>query len=315
MGDAMRVVRDLGDGVEVVDAPEPPAEGALIAVQSAGICGSDFGYLAAGSRFVLGHELAGLDESGRAFAVEPSFGCGTCELCTSGHYNLCPTALGSVPGLTRDGGMADFVCVPDEKLVSLPDGLDVRDAALVEPTAVAWHGLHRGGVSAEMSVAVVGGGAIGLLAVAVAAAMGAPDVALRARYGFQREAGERLGATEPGGKYDVVVEAAGAPAAVAEAIELCAPGGTVVVLGVHAEPLTLPFLDAFVKEVKLVPAMAYCRGVHGRDVEKSALMLADRPEIVATLVTHRFGLDDAPEAFRVAGARGASGAIKVMVHP
>ena len=98
-------------------------------------------------------------------------------------------------------------------------------------------------------------------------------------------------------------------------MELVRPGGTVVYTGVFgSELLPLPFLPAFLKEAAAVPSMAYCRHDAGRDVDDAAAMLAAHPEIVDTLVTHRFVLEDAAEAFRVAADR-AAGAIKVIVEP
>ena len=209
------------------------------------------------------------------------------------------------------------MAAPPSSLVPLPPGLAVRNASLVEPAGVAWHAVWVGGIGPDVEVAIVGGGAIGLLVAAAARSMGA-SVALAARHPHQVEAGERLGAVPIGvneREYDVVVEAAGTPSALARAVELVRPGGTVVYTGVFgSEVLPLPFLPAFLKEAVAVPSMAYCRHDGGRDVEHAAAMLAAQPEIVDILVTHRFALGDAPEAFRVAADRSA-GAIKVIVEP
>jgi 2-desacetyl-2-hydroxyethyl bacteriochlorophyllide A dehydrogenase len=334
----MRTVRDAGTsadgtgvGVRVIDTPTPePAgdEGVLVKVHAASICGSDLAYLAAGSTVVLGHEIAGTEADGGApVAIEGMTGCGTCELCRRGRFNVCRTATSRVLGLTYDGGMADYTLAPRRSVVPLPAELDLDSASLVEPTAVAWHGLHLGGVGPGSRVAVIGGGGIGLLAVAGAVGRGASNVALAARHDAQRAAGEKLGAVPVAdgerAAYDVVVEAAGSADAVARSIALAAPGGVVVVLGTHMAPLTLPFLEAFVKEVRIVPAMAYCRASgssgdgdahEGRDMVEAAALLAREPHIASTVITHRFPLDDAAEAFRVAADRG-SGAIKVVLHP
>ena len=103
-------------------------------------------------------------------------------------------------------------------------------------------------------VAVVGGGAIGLMAVAAARAMGAEEVALEARYPHQIELGERLGATQPTGLYDVVIEAAGSESALHRAAELAAPGGAMGVLGVFPPEVQWPQMLCFMKEVRSVPA-------------------------------------------------------------
>jgi 2-desacetyl-2-hydroxyethyl bacteriochlorophyllide A dehydrogenase len=309
----MKAVRGAGDGVDVVEVDEPTGPGELLTVRSASICGSDFMYLRAGSRYVIGHELAGVTEAGDAVAVEAIFGCMACGLCRSGRYNLCSMIAETGLGFSVDGGMSERFRVPAARLVPLPPGLAIRDASLVEPAAVSWHGVRLGGVDGNSRVGVVGGGAVGLLAVAAARAFGAEDVGLEARHRNQEEAGERLGATPASGLYDVVIEAAGSLNAVARAVELAAPGGTVVVLGVHLAGFELPFLPFFTKEVRVVPSIAYSGDGPTRDVDHAAAMLASNPEIAATLITHRFGLDEAQEAFRVADSR--EGAIKVVVEP
>jgi 2-desacetyl-2-hydroxyethyl bacteriochlorophyllide A dehydrogenase len=309
----MRAVRSTGEGVEVVDVDEPEGPGELLTMRTASICGSDFGYIAMGSRFVLGHELAGVTADGREVAVEAAFGCMACERCRRGDYNLCARIAETGLGHAVDGGMSHWFRAPAERLVDLPPRLDLADASLVEPASVAWHGLRSGNVGPGTRVAVVGGGAIGLLAVAGARAMGAPEVALEARHDSQIAAGERLGATTTdAGLYDVVVEAAGSPSALGRAVDLAASGGCVVLIGVHASGFEPPFLPLLLKEVRLVPAIAYGRHAHGHDMPEAAAMLAADPEIAAALVTHRFPLEEAPRAFAAAADR-AAGAIKVVI--
>ena len=92
-----------------------------------------------GSQFLLGHELAGTTEDGRAVAIEAIFGCGECDLCLEGRYNLCATTGTTALGVMADGGMSEWFRAPARSLIDLPDGLAVADACLVEPTAVAWH--------------------------------------------------------------------------------------------------------------------------------------------------------------------------------
>src|SRR5206468_872405 len=158
---------------------------------------------------LLGHELAGVRADGTAVVVEALYGCGTCEQCQRGTYNLCPTHSQRALGVTVDGGMTEHYRVPAERLVPLPSGLDVRDACLAEPAAVSWHALNLGGTGPGTRVAIVGAGALGLLAAAGARRMGAEVVAIEARHPHQREAAERVGATVgTDGDYDVVIEAA-----------------------------------------------------------------------------------------------------------
>ena len=116
------------------------------------------------------------------------------------------------------------------------------------------------------------------------------------------------------GLYDVVVEAAGTPASLARCGELVAPGGTIVVLGVHFGPVQLNWMPLFHREARLIPSLGYCAHEGGREMEDAASMLADDPEIARTLITHRFPIEDAEEAFRVASDK-TLGAIRVVIEP
>ena len=311
----MKAVRGAEGGVDVVDVEEPPGSGEVLTMRSTSVCASDLTYIRFGSRKILGHELAGVRADGTAVVVEALYGCMECEQCRRGTYNLCPTHAQRALGVTADGGMAEQFRAPPARLVTVPAGLDVRDASLVEPASVSWHALRLAETGTETRVAIVGAGALGLLAAAGARRMGAEDVALEARHPHQRDAGERLGArigTEGG--YDVVVEAAGTNESLARAIELVAPGGTVVVLGVHLGTVEVSWMPLFHREARIIPSLGYCRHEGGREMEDAAAMLADEPEIVRTLITHRFPLEDSAEAFRVAGDK-ASGAIRVVIEP
>jgi threonine dehydrogenase-like Zn-dependent dehydrogenase len=95
---------------------------------------------------------------------------------------------------------------------------------------------------------------------------------------------------------------------------LVAPGGTIVVLGVHFGPVQLDWMPLFHREARLIPSLGYCAHQGGREMSDAALMLADDPEIARTLITHRFPIEDAVEAFRVASDK-AAGAIRVVIEP
>jgi threonine dehydrogenase-like Zn-dependent dehydrogenase len=221
----MRAVKGNRDGVvHVLDVDEPTGGGVLLDVSSVSICGSDFGYLAAGSTHIIGHEVIGWTPDGRAAAVEAIFGCGRCDQCDLGAYNRCRSVGERVPGLTIDGGMAERFAVPAASLVPLPKGLAPANGSLVETAGVAWHGVRTGEVGPGQRVAVVGGGALGLLSISAALARGAEEVGLEARHVHQRGAGERLGATAVRDEYDVVVLAAATDTAARRAVEVARPG-------------------------------------------------------------------------------------------
>jgi 2-desacetyl-2-hydroxyethyl bacteriochlorophyllide A dehydrogenase len=308
----MRAVRGHEGQPKLIDIDEPPGHGETITMAVAGICASDLNYLAMGTQRILGHELAGVRADGTPVSVEGQFGCGECSYCLEGRNNLCHQSTKMALGIMQDGGMVEQFRVPSHKLIELPKGLDVTSASLVEPASVAWHGVRLGGTSAQTRVAVVGGGSIGQLAAAGAQNQGAAEVALEARHAHQHEIRERLGVGEPEGRYDVVIEAAGSASSIQRCVELAKPGATIVVLGVVSGPLDIPFGSLLTKELKLVASMGYCGHAGQREMRLAAEMLAARPEIADSLITHRFPLEDAAEAFRVAADR-KSGAIKVVI--
>jgi 2-desacetyl-2-hydroxyethyl bacteriochlorophyllide A dehydrogenase len=311
----VRGVCNTERGIEVVDLPEPSGDGVRVAIRSAGICGSDLHMIGFGPiPFPLGHELGGVLDDGTPVAIDPNDPCGTCDQCREGHRHRCREMARRARGTGTAGGMADAIVVAESQLVPCPEGLGARDACLVEPLGVAVHGIRLAEPAPGARVGVVGGGTIGLAAVAAARAT-AGDVALAARYDHQRDAGERLGARSGlEGEYDVVVECAGTDAALATAVEHCRPGGVVLFLSTHWVPVTLPGIPALMKELGFRWAITY--GTHDgrRDLDDAAALVAANARIGEVLVTHRFPLDDAAEAFRVAADRG-SGAIKVVLEP
>ncbi|WP_018637709.1 zinc-dependent alcohol dehydrogenase [Parafrankia elaeagni] len=313
----MKAVRGHEGRPVVIDVDDVPGwdDGELLDMAAAGICASDLSYLRYGTTFVLGHELAGRRADGTPVLVEGLFGCGQCDLCREGRNNLCGQTTGMALGMKRDGGMVEQFRVPAHKVLEVPAGLEVANASLAEPAAVSWHGVRLGGAAPGRAVAVVGGGSIGQLAAAAAQTQGADEVVLVARYPHQHEIRERLGVGEPaeGALYDVVIEAAGSPSALQRSIELLKPGGTIALLGVYFDGMDLPHSALRGKEATLVVSMGYCGHAGRREMLQAAQMLAARPEIPDALITHRFPLVDAAEAFRVASDRG-SGAVKVVVE-
>ena len=313
----MRAVRFVEEGeIRVVEVPPPPAQGVRVRMRTAGICGSDLHAIEVSAigpvRVTLGHELAGVTDDGTPVAVEPLAPCGACGPCLRGEYNLCALGPGMIYGIGRDGGMADEFWVPARALVPLPSGVALRDASLVEPLAVVVYALRQSGLRADQRVAVVGGGTIGLCAVAAARARGS-EVALVARHDAQRAAGERLGASEARGEYDVVIEAAGTESALARAVELAKPGASISIPGIYWGPVAMPGFAMCLKEISLCPALLYARHAGGRDIDAAAALLAATPELPRAVITHRFPLDAAHEAFATAASR-ASGAIKVVLE-
>ncbi|MBT4521399.1 MAG: alcohol dehydrogenase catalytic domain-containing protein, partial [Halieaceae bacterium] len=139
-------------------------------VRSAGICGSDL-HMVDGDfpiQGTLGHEVGGLLADGRAVALEPISPCGHCDFCVQGDYGMCRHGGASmVHGIGLDGGMAEEILVPERCIVPLPNNVRVEDACLVEPLAVAAHGIRRLPISGNSRIAIVGAGPVGLCAAAL----------------------------------------------------------------------------------------------------------------------------------------------------
>jgi threonine dehydrogenase-like Zn-dependent dehydrogenase len=168
-------------------------------------------------------------------------------------------------------------------------------------------------VRPEERFLVVGGGSMGLLAAAAAQHQGL-DVDVDTRHEHQLAAAERLGFGGPDGAYDVVLDAAGTESSLARSAEAARPGGRIVSLGVYMTTMPVPGVVSLTKELSYLNSIAYGRHDGVREVEEVASMLAQKPEIAQTVITHRYPIEDAPEAFRAAAARNA-GAIKVVIEP
>ena len=314
----MKAVRFVTGEVALVDVGAPSQENELVDVEvvAAGICGSDLHLGPTGALTVtIGHEIAGRTPDGTFVAIEPIVGCGSCELCAAGRYNLCRHAMATMIGIARDGGMAERVAVSPRSLIVLPDGVRPMDACLIEPLAVTVHGLRLAGVSTADRVGIVGGGTIGLCAGVAAQEHASATVDIETRYDHQLDAAESLGLNPAlEGRYDIMVDAAGTPSAIARCVEFLRPGGVLLALSLHYPTLALPFMASMLKEIRVVTSVTYASDGGTRDVDVAAMILARRSEMPESLITHRFPLSEAVDAFRTANERPGS-AIKVVISP
>jgi threonine dehydrogenase-like Zn-dependent dehydrogenase len=322
----MKAVRIIDGKPAVVDQPAPSvapdSDDVRIAVAAVGICGSDLHLIDSGlaEGRVLGHEVSGRLPDGTAVAIEPFRSCGRCLPCTAGDRHRC--ADGSdIIGIVSDGGMAEFLTVPRAALVALPNGVEVGDASLVENLAVGVHAMNRARLQHRDRVAVVGAGPIGL-ATAAALVRSGFEVAIGARHDHQRVAAEMVGATVmddasagAGGAdgFDVVFDAVGTTASLKESVRRVVHGGRICVVGSFWDPVELD-IGILMQEAELIPAMMYGRTPTGREIDGAAALLAELPQLGDAMITHRFPLDGATEAFAAARDRSA-GAIKVIFEP
>ncbi|HEX9106629.1 MAG TPA: alcohol dehydrogenase catalytic domain-containing protein [Longimicrobiales bacterium] len=336
----MRVARVHGPhDLRLHDEPLPtPGPGeALVRVTAVGICGSDLHWLAEGgigadritTPFVLGHECAGVIESGaragQHVAIDPAITCGHCEYCERGLANLCQRLrfAGHTP---TDGAMQEFLAWPERFLVPLPDSLSDAEGALLEPLGVAMYAVELGGVRPGMSVAVAGCGPIGLCLLDVAREAGATLLLATELPGLPHRAGaaEARGATvfaggdghevdelleATGGRgVDVAFEAAGDPEAVDAAVAAVKPGGRVVIVGIPCED-RISFTASVARRKDLRLHIAH-RMMH---TYPGAIALVRSGRVhVADLVSHRFPLERIGDAFEVGHRREG---LKVLIEP
>ena len=264
--------------------PVPGPGDVLVKVEACGICGTDrhlfHGEFPARPPVILGHEFTGIVEAagaevtgfrpGMRITGDPNISCGRCPECQRGRVNLCRNL--EAIGIHRDGGFADYVCIPETQAFALPDALDPLHGAFCEPLACCIHGIDMAEIKTGYSVVVLGGGVIGLLAVQLARLAGATRVVLVTRNADKRRIARELGATAtidpssgdvieliagasgllPGGA-DVVIECAGVAETVEQSFRLARPGGTVVILGVMAqgEKVAVEPFDILFRELKV----------------------------------------------------------------
>ncbi len=320
----MRAVTSRDGRVELIEVDEPATGTAsqdpanddqlVLDVTSAGICASDLHLVELGvSGVVLGHEFGGFLPDGTLVAVRPTGSCGSCAPCTTSRPQLCRDATGRMYGTVLDGGLAERVLIERDRVVPLAKTVDPRDAALVEPIAVAVHGVNRAGITAGTRVLVIGGGSIGLFTTAVLRHRGA-QVDMVARHPHQREAAQALGASlDVERDYDVVIDAVSTQASTDEAIRLCQTGGTLVELGMFWQPVSFGN-QLLLKEISVVPSIFYAHDHDRHDFVDAADLLAQHPDLSEIVVTHRYRLEHAVDAFATAADR-AAGAIKVHLSP
>lgn len=316
-----------GPEIKVEEAPEPVAGSGEIrvAVQAAGVCGTDLhaahGKLPVPSLpVIMGHEGAGIIDAvgegvtdfevGDRVLLLPSETCGTCPACEAGHLGLCPGA--QIFGMARDGTFAEKIAAPSSCALALPDGIPFEHGAiLADAVATAYHAVStRAGISGGETVAIIGCGGVGHHAILLARLLGAKTiVAVDASAGALRRA-EEAGAdvvidassetarkeirrAAGGGGPEIVIEYAGRKKSVELAIGSVARGGRVIVGGVGMESPELGPLVSFVgKEIGVMGSMGYTRA----ELQQVVSLAAEGKLDLSGSITGRYPLADAAKA-------------------
>jgi L-iditol 2-dehydrogenase len=304
--------------IERVPHPGKPGPGeVLLRVTATGICGSDLhtfadariGDVVLKSPLVLGHEFAGVIESvgsgvedlraGMRVAVDPAHPCHRCDLCERGHPNLCRRLhfCGLYPD---DGSLREFMIVPARTCFHVPDAMDDESAAMLEPLGVALHAADLAKIRLGDRVAILGAGSIGLLLVQTVKLAGAGEIFVRDPLPWRVRLAARFGAKPLAvrAEVDVAIEAAWGGEAIQQAMELTRPGGRVVLVGIPSEDrCVFPHSTARRKGLTVV----FSRRM--KHTYPRAIRLVESGKVdVRPLITHRFPLKNAAEAFALNAA-------------
>ncbi|KAM6979813.1 sorbitol dehydrogenase [Aplochiton taeniatus] len=317
-------------------------EHVLLQMHSVGICGSDVHYWQHGrigdfvvtKPMVLGHEAAGRVvkvgsavkhlKPGDRVAVEPGVPREMDEFFKSGHYNLSPTIFFCATP-PDDGNLCRYYKHSANFCYKLPDNVTFEEGALIEPLSVGIHACRRAGVTLGSTVLVCGAGPIGLVCLLVAKAMGASKVVITDLSADRLSMAKELGAdfqltvrredqpVDLARKVEAMLEAqphitiecSGVESSVQTAIYATGPGGVVVLVGMGSEMTTVPLLNAAIREVDIRGVFRYCN-----TWPMAIAMIASGKVNVKPLVTHRFRMEEAAQAFET--TRQGQG-VKVML--
>lgn len=319
--------------VETLPDPTPGHGEVVVRVGRCGICGSDLHMTedpaygkAAGD--VLGHEFAGevvaLGRGAEGLAIGdlvsviPLQSCGACASCRAGEVAWCDHF-----GL-QGGGYAEYALTRPNQCVRLPQSASLADGAIIEPLAVALHGVNMAGLKPGDKVLVLGAGPIGLAVAFWARRHGAAAVVVQdiARHqedralamgatGFAVDPADPLGSAERalGGKADVVFECVGRPGLIAQAVGQVRNRGTILLLGLCTKPDTFNSFAMLSKEVRLITSAFFTRGEYEAALDA---LCADAFE-PRLLVTGTVSLDEAPARFEA--LRHRTHDCKVLIAP
>ncbi len=314
---------------------EPPpvlSEGEeLLHIKAVGICGSDIHWYTTSGigddqlnhPLILGHEFAGITSSGLRVAVDPAIPCRNCEQCQSDNPNLCEQVIFAGHG-SIDGALCQQKAWSAQNLFPIPDSLTYADAAMLEPLGVAIHSLDLAHLKTGMTVGIYGCGPIGLLILQLARLSGAKTIIATDKRIHRLEAAKALGATKTilaeGGLelseimaatakrgVDIAFEVAGENEAVDLAIASVIPGGKVILVGIPANNQTSFVASVARRKGLTIKMVRRMKNAYPRAITLVTSKLID----VKSLVSHRFPLEKANEAFQLAERRDG---LKIMIE-
>ena len=332
--------------MELREVPDPVVEkdtDVLLKVEKVGVCGSDVHYYETGRigsqvvrfPFIVGHECAATVADvgagvtrvkvGQAVVVEPAVSCHTCEQCRQGRENTCFNLrfLGT-PG-QGDGCLCEYLVMPEECCLPTDGRISVEQGVLCEPLAIAVYAVKQSRLPEDADVAMLGAGPIGLSCMVSAKAEGVRACYLTEKIEERVETARKGGATWVGNPLkedvvaavlerqplgmDVVYECAGQQETIDQAIELLKPGGKLMLIGIPREDRVSFSIDKMRrKEITIVNVRR-----QNRCTQAAIDLLASGKGDVDFMVTHRFGMEQAKDAFELV-ADYRDGVVKAMIE-
>jgi L-iditol 2-dehydrogenase len=313
----------------------PSEDEVLLRVLAVGLCGSDahwfregaIGDAVLGDGLVPGHEFSAVIESGprvgQRVAVDPAIPCQECEHCAAGRPNVCLNLRFAGHGI--DGAMRRHMVWPARCLVPIPDHVPDDQGAMLEPLGVALHSIDLAGDIEGASAGVIGCGPIGLLLIAALRHRGLGRIVATDPLAHRVEAAVGLGATQAividdaesdrsfagdmDGGLDVVFETAGSDPGLHSALTAVRPGGRVVLVGIPDGDRT-SYVASLARRKELT--LVVCRRMLPGDLVRAAEMAGSGLAGLESLVSHRYPMSQAGDAFRALVERAG---LKVMIIP
>ena len=324
---------------EIKEIEEPISNGkdVIINVTKAGICGSDIHYWVAGEPIglVMGHEFCGVVTDpgsrddlkvGDRVTGLPISPCGHCEACLKGNPQFCLETWTYAVGLalTNPGAYAKKTSIRPDMVIKVPDNITDNEVAMVEPTAVGLHAIHLADIKVGAKVLVIGGGIIGLVSAMFAKKEGASYVAVSETNKARGEKSVKLGvadewidAMDPNfiavastKQFDFVIDCCGNSPAVSSALMAVKPGGTVVLVGVSFNPITIPTVVGVLHELTLKGAIAYTKEEFQTCIDLMSSKIIDVNKFVDDIVS----LEEVQGAYERLTS-GTDDAVKILIDP
>jgi L-gulonate 5-dehydrogenase len=309
--------------IEEVDIIPPGEKDLLVEVSMAGICGSDF-HRYTGDRpvkyypIILGHEFTGIVKQigsqvkrfkpGDRVVARPYISCEECYFCVTGNPHLCKQRTNI--GIDKPGCFAQYITIPEKTALLVSENISEYESVMIEPLAVALRIVKKADSLIEKKVAILGAGTIGLLVLVLAKKAGAKvmvsevfeeKLLLASNLGAdiivnvnQKDLGEEIQRWSYGIGADIVIETAGVPKTVEQAIDVVKPGGKVIIAGLSTELAKISPINIARREIKIEGSVLYVE-----EFTEALELVSESRKYLKQIISHNFDLSEVQQAFEV----------------